>query len=152
MALLTKGLRKKGGSKIRSPLGTTPGIKRSPGGGQISAKPPIKKAKPPVKRVGTATGGGYTPGSGKVGGLTKAKPGVGGTKPRPVKGKPIPGRKPAPGSRVKPGGPAVKPNRGAQIAAKKKVFAAKRANKLANQKKLAARKRGLAKKRQRKMV
>jgi hypothetical protein len=143
MALLTKGLKKGAGKR-------TPGYKGGGGTRQIKkqipgTKPGQQKIGPGVKKttpVSKVTGGGYTPG-------VKPTPGGGGTKTAPVKikTKPIPGRKPAPGSRVKPGGPAVKPNRGAQIAAKKKVFAQKRANKLANQKKLAARKRGLAKKR-----
>ena len=133
MALLTKGI-KKGAAKRK------PGYK---GGGGIRQ---IKKQIP-----GTKPGQKMGPGAKKTTpGIQKPvlSPGGGGTKDRPVRDKPIPGRKPTPGSRVRPGGPGVKkPNRGAQIAAKKKVFAAKRANKLANQKKLAARKRALARKR-----
>ena len=140
MALLTKGLKKGAGKR-------TPGYK---GGGGIRQ---IKKQIP-----GTKPGQKMGPGAKKTTpGIQKPvlSPGGGGTKDRPVRDKPIPGRKPTPGSRVRPGGPGVKkttpavkkPNRAAQIAKKKKVFAAKRANKLANQKKLAARKRALARKR-----
>jgi hypothetical protein len=152
MALQTKGLRRKGGSKIRSPLGrTSPGgrIKSAPNIGGISKNRPkhggatvggVSKARP--KAGGTV--GSYTPPG------VKTAPGSGGAKARPVRGKPIPGRKAAPDQGNMPGSKIRQPNRaekGRQIAAKKKVFAQKRANKLANQKKLAARKRGLARKR-----
>ena len=161
MALRTTGLKKGGGIRKRMPVGgggkaaglakKGPGVKRMPA-------PKVGKGYGAGGSMGTGkvaggggvggsmgkgkVAGGYKPGGGKVGGLTKTKP-----------GKTIPGRKPAPGSRgVKPGGPTIIPkkpgtSKAAQIAKKKKIFATQRANKLANQKKLAARKRGLARKR-----
>ena len=157
MALTTSGLKKGGGIKKRMPVG---------GGGKAAglAKkgPGVKKMPRPKVGKGYGTGGSMGTGKvagaggGKVGGLTKATPGVGGAGAKPGggkvrPGKPIPGRKPTPGSRVRPGGPSkVAPKlkrpgaKAAQVAKKKKIFAAKRANKLANQKKLAARKRKMA--------
>ena len=140
MALTTSGLKKR--VKKRLPVGGKPGvgkIKSAPNiGGVTKTRPTGGKTIGGLSKTKPKGGGGSVGGGGYTGG-TKAKPGGGGTKARPVRGKPIPGRKQAPG--------VTKPNRAAQVAKKKKVFAAKRANKLANQKKLAARKRGLARKR-----
>ena len=126
MALITKGLKKgagkrmkgyKGGGGIRKIKKQIPGTKL----GQQTKGPGIKKTTPGIQKpIGPGT--------------KQTNPAV------KIKTKPIPGRKQDPG--IKKTLPGVKkPNRGAQIAKKKKIFATQRANKLANQKKLAARKR-----------
>jgi len=145
MALTTSGLKKR--VKKRLPDGGAGGKV----GGLAKKGPGVKRM--PAPKVGKGYGTGGTMGKGKppggsVGGTAgKARPkitrpvvgGATGTVREGSKRKPVTNVRPVVGGATKPGAG----NRRA-IAAKKKVFAAKRANKLANQKKLAARKRGAA--------